>query len=203
VPSTRLLLVRHGETVWNREGLLQGQADVPLSEVGRAQAMAVAAALRDERLDAAYASDLGRAMETAQICLSGHGLVVVPDCGLRERNFGVWQGKSRAEISAEMTGRDLGLTPGNLDIVPEGGEAWDDVQARVAAVLRQIVSRHAGQTVVVVGHGGSLRASFCALLGVSAEVRRSLRVDNGCICEFDVRPEGTYLVRWNDTHHME
>ena len=141
--ATTLLLARHGETDWNREHRLQGWADPPLNELGRAQAHELAASLDGTRIDAVYASDLQRASETANIVAEELLLSVVEDRSLREVDLGSWSGKLRDDV--------IGLTR------PDG-ESREQLRARVVAGMLRIAAAHPGQTILVVSHGGALRA---------------------------------------------
>jgi broad specificity phosphatase PhoE len=151
---TTLLLVRHGETDWNRDGRWQGQSDTPLNEVGREQAVRVAEEL--DGIDVVYSSDLARARETAEIVAERLGLDVELDERLRERSFGAWEGKTGPEIEAEF--RDAherwlaGDGPGADD-----AEAFASFGARVESFVEDVLMRHPDETVLVVAHGGSIR----------------------------------------------
>jgi len=142
-----ILLVRHGETDWNREGRFQGWADPPLNEVGRRQARALAARLQDTSFDAAYSSDLQRAHETALIVAAAHEVPVVTDPGLREIDVGSWSGLTRAEIDERFPGADH-----------HDGETREAHLARVLASVERIARANAGGRILIVSHGGSLRA---------------------------------------------
>jgi uncharacterized phosphatase len=157
---TKLLLVRHGETDWNLERRVQGQTDTPLNETGRRQAEALARELANERIDAVYASDLRRALDTARAIAGPRGLGVhlVPE--LREKNFGSWEGLTDDEVLERFPEARTG---------PWGdAETPDDVVERVLGALRHIAERHPGDQVLVVSHGGPLRAVLrhCAVNGV-------------------------------------
>jgi broad specificity phosphatase PhoE len=151
---TTLLLVRHGETDWNRDGRWQGHSDTHLNDVGREQAVRVAGEL--DGVDVVYASDLARARETAEIVAARLGLPVRVDERLRERSFGAWEGKTAPEIEAEF--RDAharwlaGEGPG-----AEDAEAFGDFAARVQGFLADMLAAHPDETVLVVAHGGSIR----------------------------------------------
>lgn len=148
--ATTILLVRHGETDWNLERRVQGHSDRPLNETGRRQAIELATALEEERVDAVYASDLLRAHETARILADrkGLGVTVIPE--LREKNFGTWEGFTDQEILARFPEARSG---------PWGdGETHDDMAGRVVEALRRIAETHPGGRVLVVAHGGPLRA---------------------------------------------
>src|SRR5204863_7927182 len=149
---TTLLLVRHGETDWNREGRWQGHSDTPLNEAGRAQARDLAAQLPD--VDVVYSSDLARARETAEILAEALGLEVRLDPRLRERGFGAWEGKTSAEIEAAFGDEHArwmgGEAPGAADAEP-----FDEFGARGQEFVTDVLARHADETVLIVAHGGS------------------------------------------------
>ncbi|MEO6834804.1 MAG: histidine phosphatase family protein, partial [Candidatus Tumulicola sp.] len=162
-----LTLVRHGATTWNATGRFQGRTDVELSPEGREQAQAIALRLSHERIDCIYSSDLVRANETARIVAAPHGLAVTTDERLREFDFGEWEGSTWDEIVvARPHLRDLGATAANR-YAPEGGETFDDVQARVRSFLDDLRARDAGHAVVVT-HAGPLHAAL-AVLGLNDE----------------------------------
>jgi broad specificity phosphatase PhoE len=149
-----LLLVRHGETDWNAEGRLQGHTDRPLNEHGRRQARALAERLAGDDIAAVYASDLARARETAEILGAKLGLPVVLDAGLRERDWGNWEG----------------LTGSERDRVEHAGEPAEEHAERVLTAVRGIAERHPGARIVVVTHGGSLRRVQAATYGMALPV---------------------------------
>jgi 2,3-bisphosphoglycerate-dependent phosphoglycerate mutase len=144
---TTILLARHGETDWNREGRFQGWADPPLNDAGRAQARELAGRLHDTPFDAVYSSDLRRAHETADIVAAPHDVPVVTDPGLREIDVGSWSGLTRAEIEERFPGAQH-----------HDGESREDHLARVLAAVERIARAHVGERILIVSHGGSLRA---------------------------------------------
>ena len=145
--TTTILLARHGETDWNREGRWQGWADPPLNATGRAQARTLAAELRATPFDAVYSSDLRRASETAEIVAAPDGVPVVLDPDLREIDIGSWSGLTRAEIGERF---------------PDGsrpdGETHEQQARRVRTAVVRIARGHPGGRVLVVGHGGTIRS---------------------------------------------
>jgi broad specificity phosphatase PhoE len=144
---TTLLLVRHGETDWNRDGRYQGWADPPLNETGREQARLLAEQLRAIPFDAAYSSDLRRAHETAELVAAPHGVPVVVDPGLREIDVGSWSGLTRAEVLERFP-----------DFTRPDGESREAHGARVLAAAERIARANVDRRVLVVTHGGTLRA---------------------------------------------
>jgi len=162
VPTT-LLLVRHGETDWNRERRWQGHTDRVLNETGRMQARTLAAELAEERLAAVYSSDLVRARETAEILATPHGLAVRLDSRLREVDVGEWSGLTNAEIEQRFPdGFDRRLGGG---VGWERGETYDEMGSRVVAAIHEIAAAHPDETVAVVTHGGAMRAVWLACGG--------------------------------------
>jgi broad specificity phosphatase PhoE len=147
---TRILLVRHGQSVWNADGRWQGQADPPLSDLGVDQAAAAADADAVGAVRALYSSDLERARHTAQLLGVRLGLAPVVDERLRERHAGDWEGRTRVEIDEGWPGY---LESGRR---PDGYEPDDSVLARVLDALRAIATAHTGD-VLVVTHGGVVR----------------------------------------------
>ena len=147
---TTILLARHGETDWNRDRRVQGHSDTPLNDSGRAQARALADELAAESLDAVYASDLARASDTARIVAERHAVEVVLLPTLRERHFGSWEGLTDAEILSRFPD----ARPGHWG----DGEGAEEMAGRVLAALHAIAWSHPGGTVLVVAHGGPLRA---------------------------------------------
>lgn len=153
----RVLLVRHGESIWNAEGRWQGAADPPLSEVGRLQAAELAELVKKEDIDLIVASDLSRAIETAEIVarVIGHEPAIVIEPRLRERDVGEISGLTRAEIEERFPGLLEKWRTGELTQMP-GGE--DDITPRVSAGLQAVADSPDGSVVLVVTHGGVIGA---------------------------------------------
>jgi broad specificity phosphatase PhoE len=172
--SLRLLLVRHGETVWNREGRYQGVIDVPLSPAGERQAAALAVQLRSEPIAAVYSSTLRRAYHTAVPIAAAHGLTVIRDPRLNEINQGQWEGLRPAEIVQRWPELHARWQQEPLAVRLPGGETLEEVRARVLAALDDIVLAWAGRTVCIVAHQGSLAVIRSQALGLTlAEALRA------------------------------
>jgi broad specificity phosphatase PhoE len=188
-----LLLVRHGETDWNRENRFQGRADPPLNLAGREQAHELAARLEDEPLTAVFTSPLQRAAETAEIVAAPRGLRVVPEPGLLEIDVGSWSGLTRAEIEHRFPDgyrRWLELASGWDD-----GETYEALGERVVPTLLRIAATHNGEQVLVVTHSGPIRAAVAAADGIAyAEARRAVRGIDNCAV-FPLAVEGRTLTR--------
>ena len=196
----RLLLARHGQSVWNQVRKFQGANDVDLSDLGRAQAEALGRALRGGyRVAAAYSSPMRRALDTAEIALAGTGIPVVPIPDLRELSLGEWEGCTVDEIRAREGNPYLAWVRSPLDCPPPGGEPLPDVCARVLHAIGRIGANHRnGDDVLVVAHGGVISVYLCHLLGVSFNALWRMRIDNGSLTI--ARPPR--LVSVNDTAHL-
>ncbi|HEX6887588.1 MAG TPA: histidine phosphatase family protein [Candidatus Nanopelagicales bacterium] len=201
-PGRRVVFWRHGRTTWNLENRFQGAMDVPLDDVGVAQAVAAAPALAQMAPSRIIASDLARAADTALVLGELTGLPVVTDADLRETNGGVWQGMTREEILAEHRELFQGWIAGH-DVRPPGGEARSEVVARVVAcVLRHLDGVEPGQTMVVVSHGGSIRGGIGGLLGLAPEQWTALGVISNCAwsvlsqLRLPGEPGGEPVTRW-------
>ena len=188
---TELLLIRHGETDWNRARRFQGHADPPLNERGREQARALAAELGPEEIAAVYTSDLARARETADIVAAGLGAEVVPLPELREIDVGEWEGLTWDEIEARYPAGARNWHEGGFGW--ESGESYEQLTERVVPALRRIAADHPGQRVLVVGHGGTVRATRAFIQGLSVpdSRRRSPAIGN-CEVFRVVTEDGTF-----------
>ena len=196
----RLLLARHGQSLWNLQGRFMGQADPPLAPEGERQALALAARLRGERLDAVYTSDLRRAASTAEIVAEAIGLAVVTDPAWRETSFGAWTGLTREEVAA----RDPELwrrwrTDG--DLAPPGGETPDDVQQRVVPAARRFYEQHSNGTVLVVTHIGPLHVLYCWILGLPIRTTDVPHL-HGAISSVRWDSAGAVVEFWNNSSHV-
>lgn len=152
---TRILLARHGETEWNRVGRWQGQADPPLNDLGRRQAKELAERLSGDGIVAVYSSDLRRASGTARVVAERLGLDVVEDPELREIDVGSWSGLTRAEVQARFPD---GFARWQAGEIGHDGETREQLTDRVVAAVERVAADHPEGTVLVVTHGGAIRA---------------------------------------------
>ena len=198
----KLYIVRHGETNWNREGRIQGHTDVALSERGQEQARSLAGRLRDVSLDAAYASDLSRAAETAAAVLEGRDVPLYPTPRLREYHKGAFEGLTEPQLRSRYPSEYPGYIAKDLDYAPEGGESTREVSIRMTAVISEIKERHLDENVLVVGHGGSLRAAMMALLGMSMDANWRFVFGNCTLTIVDTYHDNAVLRLFNDGSHL-
>jgi broad specificity phosphatase PhoE len=191
---TTILLARHGETDWNREGRFQGWADPPLNATGRAQAVDLSVALMAEGLAAVYSSPLRRAYETAEIVGASRDLEPLRVDALREVDVGSWSGLTRGEIEQRFTeqyARWLDYGQGWED-----GETYEQMAERVVAALLELAAKHDGERILAVTHGGPMRAAsaFADRVTYAEARRRSPVVGNTAVLEFAVEAGALRLL---------
>ena len=183
---TNFFLVRHGETDWNRLGRIQGATDIPLNDTGRDQARATGEKMQGRKWDVIVSSPLSRALETASIIASCIGLpepTPVPD--IVERNYGEAEG---------MTGPELEAFYPDDTPVP-GRETREAVKVRVLAAMHSIAAANKGKNVIIVAHGGVIRA---VLQSTTGQAFLGERITNGSVHSFHHSDDGLQLVQFND-----
>lgn len=200
---TEIIIIRHGETEWNKTGRFQGHSDVPLSEEGRAQAEALGKNLVVDHVDAIYASDLTRAMETAAPLAERFGLPVIPDPQLRELNFGAWEGRNFNDVNAENPDamKNFYNDPEQANI-PDS-ENFTNFQRRVAGRVREIAAQERGKRIVIVSHGASIRILLANLLSMPIRSIWHLSQLNTAVNKIRFEDDGFAIVTlMNDTSHL-
>lgn len=200
---TRLLLIRHGETAHNAEQRIQGQRDEPLNARGLAQAQALPAALQHEAIDAVVASDLLRAVQTAEPLARRRGLPLLTDSGLRERGFGAFEGLHFDEIAQRFPAEHARWRAREPDFAaPGGGESLADFDARCRAAFAALAGRHDGATLAVVAHGGVLDCAYRAACGMDLSAPRTWRLPNAAVNRLLWADGRLALVGWCDDAHL-
>ncbi|MDG0835938.1 histidine phosphatase family protein [Pelomonas saccharophila] len=199
---TRIVLIRHGETAWNRATRIQGHTDIPLSPLGLAQAERLAQALADEPLAALYASDLSRARQTAEALARRRGLDIQFDTDLRERAFGCFEGLDWQQISEQYPEDAERWRRREPDFAVGGGESLSGFSARCLAAVRRAAAAHPGQDVAIVAHGGVLDCLYRAATRVALNAPRSWQLGNATINRLLATADGFTLVGWNDDQHL-
>lgn len=200
--AATLYITRHGETLWNVEGRLQGHLDSELSELGREQVRLLGVRVGELGPTVLYTSDLGRALATARAIAEASKLEPRLDARLRERHLGVFQGFTAAQIRLTHAHAWREFQKRDPDFVIPGGESARQRTQRTLAALRDIAERHPGQSIVVVGHGGTLDSIYRASTGLELGTRKSLVMANASLNTVDYRDGGWHLVSWGDTAHL-
>lgn len=196
-PTSRLCLVRHGETDWNAGRRIQGQIDPLLNANGIAQARAAAEALARQRLAAIYSSDLLRARHTAEIIAARHHLSVRLSSALRERHCGILQGLTYAEAELRYPDSYARFARRHLDERLDHGESLREFGARVSGALHAIAEAHPGEHVLVVAHGGVLDIAYRLATQRALEAARDFTISNAGLSWIAFSPQGWRLLSWN------
>jgi 2,3-bisphosphoglycerate-dependent phosphoglycerate mutase len=203
IEPTRIIAVRHGETAWNVDTRIQGQLDIGLNETGRWQAHRLALALAGEPVAAIYTSDLLRAWDTALSVGNAVGRHAQTDEGLRERGFGVFEGKTFAQI-AELWPQESELWRKRDPIfAPEGGESLVRFRERITSVVDRLAAGHAGEQIVLVAHGGVMDVLYRAATRQEIQAPRTWDLGNATINRLLWTSEGLSIVGWADNHHLD
>ena len=202
---TRIVLVRHGQTAWNREVRFRGQADVELDEFGLQQAQATGRYLVTRwPVVAVYASPLRRATQTAEAIARAHGLTAHPLEGLLDIDFGEFQGLSLDEAAQRYPAVYRAWDEAPHTVRFPGGERLDDVRNRIVAALDEVIARHPEQAVALVSHTVANRVLLCAVLGWGNDRFWRLRQETCAVNVFDAEDDGTFtIVLLNDTCHLQ
>ena len=200
---TRFILVRHGQTEWNRVERFRGRADLSLDETGRKQAEAAALRLKGEKVAAIYSSPLKRTIETADILARQLKLTVQPFEGLIDINFGSWQGLSPEEASKQDSRLYRKWLEHPQEVRFPNGESLDIVRQRIVSGVEDVASKHNDQTVVLVSHKVVCQVLMCAMIGLDNSHFWQVRQDVNAINIFELRDSSPLVTLVNDTCHLK
>jgi len=200
---TRIILVRHGQTEWNRVERFRGRADVPLNETGLAQAEATGKRVASEwQPVAVYTSPLSRSVKTAESIAKHYDLKVQIHPGLADIDYGEWQGLSPEEARQRWPEEiDAWYNRPHLARIP-GGETLDDLRARLMQTVNELATRHTGETIVLVGHTVINRIILLGILGLGNDRFWRIKQDTCAINVFEAEAGDFVLVSLNDTCHL-
>jgi probable phosphoglycerate mutase len=199
---TQVIIVRHGETEWNLRFVRQGHLDSPLTARGLAQAKALAERLSLERFSKLYSSDLGRAVQTAQVIADVTGHEILMDARLRERHLGIFQGLSGEQIRERFPQEyHFHRTLGPTYVIPDG-ESVEQQVARNIAYLTELAEKHVGETIVVVTHGGVLSGLFRHTFSIPFTAPRRFEFTNAGLNTFFYEQGNWFLQTWGDVSHL-
>ena len=199
---SKWFLVRHGQTDWNAQGLLQGHTDVPLNDVGRDQARRLGESLSHVGLGASYSSDLLRCAQTLEPLVAGRDLSVSYTKLLREQAFGRWEGMSFLSIRASDPDLYADMVLDYTSFTPPGGEDFRAVEARSSAFAAEVRERHPSDTLLIVGHGAALRTLITSVTGLPIEAGWRFKIDSCSLTVLDVGVTPAVVIVLNDTSHL-
>ncbi len=199
--TTRLVVIRHGETEWNIQNKFQGHLDSKLTPPGVKQAEAIAGALKGEAYDVIYSSDLGRAKHTAEIIARSLNMKVKTEKDLREINLGVMQGLKKDEFVLKYP-EVISKYHADPEYVIPGGESKLQLYNRVTGILEKIIRKHKGHNILLVAHGGVLDCIIRHTFDIPLNKQRNFSLFNASINRFAVEDGEWKLESWGETSHM-
>lgn len=200
--KTRFIVVRHGETEWNVAGRVQGHEDSPLTAAGLAQAEAIGERLARERFDLLVASDLGRALQTAERISARCGLPIQRDTRLRERHFGDGEGLGYDEIDRRWPQVFSRVRETDPDVMIPGGETRRQFHQRVHDAFGALAREHAGRRVAVVTHGGVLAALYRIVHDIPVAQPHRVAIANASYNAVAFQADAWAIEAWDDTAHL-
>lgn len=204
--TKEILLIRHGETDWNTERRLQGHLDIGLNAEGKRQARALGQALRAEKFDVIVASDLQRALHTAQAIAEEQGATVQVEPGLRERCYGAFEGLRHADIQERYPQDYAAWQAREFDArFPAGerdAETLREFTERAVGTVMQLAARSQARRMAIVTHGGVLECVYRAVNGVAAGAPRDFEIRNAGINRMFWDGDALQMQQWSDTAHL-
>lgn len=201
--AARIILIRHGVTLWNHEFRYQGHTDIALGETGLRQAQLLQKRFSGQEIRAIYSSDLERAVQTAAVIAEPHGIEVITDPRLREINFGVWEGLNYSEIEARYPALlKVWLETPHLLEIPQG-ETFPAVLERAMSCISEITAGKPAGNTVIVSHGGTISALLCGFLEQPLTRMRTYRQSNAAVNILSINENGVLAETINDISHLE
>jgi len=200
---TRICIVRHGETAWNAEGRVQGQLDIPLNDVGRAQARATATALAGHDFTAIYCSDLTRVRQTCEPAARKFALPVTYLAELRERHYGMFETLTYVEVREKFPEQYARFRDKDPDFDFEGGETLRRFNDRSLKAIGDLIARHSGEEILVFTHGGVLEMVYRHARAVGLSSPRDFEIPNAGINWIEVTADQWKVWAWAEVAHLE
>jgi broad specificity phosphatase PhoE len=200
---TRIYLLRHGTTEWNREEIFRGRVDCPLNETGRAEGRAVAAYFEGVELDGIYTSPLARAAETAAAIAAGRGIRVIPEPAFIDLDFGEWQGHPLKEVREKYPDLYRAWRERPQEVTIPGGENLDSLRARAWEGLLRVARENPDRTVVIVSHRVITKVLICAALGLDNSHFWQIKQDTTAINCLEYSRGAFTVSLLNDTCHLK
>ncbi|MBX2857256.1 MAG: histidine phosphatase family protein [Cellvibrionaceae bacterium] len=200
---TTIILVRHGETVWNVEHRFMGHSDSPLTELGQQQIAALGSRFQSITFSALYSSDSPRALQTAEAIAGKSGKSVQLDQELRERNMGVLQGLNKEELASQYPDYWQTIEAGEyLKLNVPQGESGEEFNTRAVNIFRELARRHQGETIVAVSHGGLICTIFRYVLNLPYGRDIKFYCANTSVSIFSCEDAQWTLETWGDVSHL-
>ena len=199
---TKIILIRHGETDWNRDQVFRGRIDVALNDVGITQARAVQESLQQRKIDGVYSSPLSRAFVTAEIVGEKRDVRVQVEEGFTDIDFGAWQGLSHQQVKEEYNDLYEAWRSQPQEVTFPGGESLQEVQRRSVGALEKVIKSNPGKTLALVSHRVVLKVLLCSILGLELSRFWYIRQDTCAINRCEYKDGNYFLTLLNDTCHL-
>lgn len=200
----KLIIIRHGETTWNHQHRIQGRADIPLSQLGKKQAKLLGNRFSKTTIDAIYSSRLQRSINTAKAVANHHPhIAFIQDKRLNEMDWGTWEGLNFQEIEKKFPKEFAARQIDKYNVAPPNGESPIHLKKRITPFLKKLISRHKGQTVLIVGHAGMNRVIVGTILGWPNEKTAATTFKNTSVTILHVKSGKSRLHLFNCTRHLE
>lgn len=199
---TRLFIVRHGQTAWNKEKVFRGRVDIPLNEQGVKEAEAVGKALKNENITLVYSSPLSRAVQTAEPTAKMRGLAIIRLEGITDMNFGVWEGRRLEDVEKEDSERYRMWVEQPHELAIPKGETLAEVQNRALNTVKEIVNKHPSESIMLVSHRVVCKLLVLGLMELGPDKFWNIQQDTACINLFAVKDGRTIMFKTNDTCHL-
>ncbi len=200
----KLIIIRHGETTWNHQHKIQGRADIPLSALGKKQAKLLGERFSKTKIDAIYSSKLQRSINTAKAVANYHSSTkTIADKSLNEMDWGKWEGLNFQEIEKKFPKEFAARQKDKYNVAPPKGESPAMLKKRITPFLKKLLSKHKGQTVLIVGHAGMNRVIVGTILGWPNERTAATTFKNTSVTILHVKSGKSRLHLFNCTKHLE
>ena len=201
--STRILIIRHGETAWNRSRIFRGTYDISLNENGKQQARLVAQSLEGIKMDAAYTSPLSRAKESAEIVTETHGIAPVVHDGFIDMDYGEWTGKEDSEVARLWPNEHAAWTTNPHTVRPPGGTSLKEVFNNSFTAMERLAEKHDGETIAIFAHRVVNKVLVIGALSLGLERFPFIIQGNCCINEIERIQSGYLIHSINDISHIK
>jgi len=201
--SARILIIRHGETAWNRGKIFRGTYDIPLNENGKQQAVLAAEALKDVTIDAAYTSPLSRATESAEIVTESHGISPVTHDGFIDLDYGEWTGKEDSEVAKLWPDEHNAWTTNPPSVRPPGGTTLQEVFDTSFTAMEELAQKHDNETIAIFAHRVVNKLLIIGALSLGLERFPFIIQGNCCINEIERLKSGYLIQSINDVSHIK
>jgi len=200
--GTKFIIVRHGETAWNRGRIFRGTYDIPLNENGKKQACLAGKSLKNVKINAVYTSPLSRAKESAEIAAENHGITPIVHNGFLDMDYGEWTGKEEAEVAKLWPDECAVWACAPHTVRPYGGTTLKEIFDNAFSAMEELALKHDGETIAIFSHRVVNKLLLLGALSLGLDRFPFIIQGNCCINEIERVQNGYLIERLNDTSHI-